>query len=82
MVRTAVNGNTAAIVELNSETDFVAASEPFKDLLESTFMVKTFLRNIITSHEFRIDSCNVHCNVFSSGIIMISLLLVNHLRTY
>lgn len=30
----AVNGNTAAIVELNSETDFVAASEPFKDLLK------------------------------------------------
>ncbi|MBD5807312.1 elongation factor Ts [Lactobacillus sp. 0.1XD8-4] len=29
----AVNGNTAAIVELNSETDFVAASEPFKELL-------------------------------------------------
>ena len=30
----AVNGNTAAIVELNSETDFVAASEPLKDLLK------------------------------------------------
>ena len=30
----AVNGNTAAIVELNSETDFVAASDPFKDLLK------------------------------------------------
>ena len=30
----AVSGNTAAIVELNSETDFVAASDPFKDLLK------------------------------------------------
>ncbi|MEY8442069.1 translation elongation factor Ts [Lactobacillaceae bacterium 24-114] len=30
----AVDGNTAAIVELNSETDFVAASDPFKDLLK------------------------------------------------
>ena len=30
----AINGNTAAIVELNSETDFVAASDPFKALLK------------------------------------------------
>lgn len=30
-----VEGNTAAIVELNSETDFVAASDPFKDALKS-----------------------------------------------
>ena len=30
----AVSGNTAAVVELNSETDFVAASDPFKDLLK------------------------------------------------
>ena len=29
-----VEGNTAAIVELNSETDFVAASDPFKDALK------------------------------------------------
>ncbi|WP_367341773.1 translation elongation factor Ts [Limosilactobacillus sp.] len=29
-----VSGNTAAILELNSETDFVAASDPFKDLLK------------------------------------------------
>ncbi len=28
-----VDGNTAAIVELNSETDFVAASDPFKNAL-------------------------------------------------
>lgn len=28
-----VNGNTAAVVELNSETDFVAASDPFKEEL-------------------------------------------------
>ena len=28
-----VDGNTAAIVELNSETDFVAASDPFKAAL-------------------------------------------------
>lgn len=31
-----VNGNTAAIVEMNSETDFVAASDPFKKLLDET----------------------------------------------
>jgi elongation factor Ts len=30
----AVSGNTAAIVELNSETDFVAASDPFKAVLK------------------------------------------------
>ncbi len=30
----AIDGNTAAIVELNSETDFVAASDPFKALLK------------------------------------------------
>lgn len=30
-----VEGNTATIVELNSETDFVAASDPFKDALKS-----------------------------------------------
>ncbi|MEF2722551.1 MAG: translation elongation factor Ts, partial [Limosilactobacillus fermentum] len=29
-----VKGNTAAIVELNSETDFVAASDPFKAVLK------------------------------------------------
>ena len=29
-----VSGNSAAILELNSETDFVAASDPFKDLLK------------------------------------------------
>ncbi len=29
----AVDGNTAVIVELNSETDFVAASDPFKESL-------------------------------------------------
>ncbi|WP_283582948.1 translation elongation factor Ts [Limosilactobacillus difficilis] len=29
-----VVGNTAVILELNSETDFVAASDPFKDLLK------------------------------------------------
>ncbi len=29
-----VAGNTAAIVELNSETDFVAASDPFKEALK------------------------------------------------
>lgn len=29
-----VSGNTAVILELNSETDFVAASDPFKDLLK------------------------------------------------
>lgn len=29
-----VAGNTAVILELNSETDFVAASDPFKDLLK------------------------------------------------
>lgn len=29
-----VSGNTAAILELNSETDFVAASDPFKELLK------------------------------------------------
>ncbi len=29
-----INGNDAVVVELNSETDFVAASEPFKDLLK------------------------------------------------
>ncbi|MDO4903540.1 MAG: translation elongation factor Ts [Limosilactobacillus sp.] len=34
LAEVAVSGNTAAIVELNSETDFVAASDPFKDLLK------------------------------------------------
>jgi elongation factor Ts len=29
----AVDGNTAAIVEINSETDFVATSDPFKQLV-------------------------------------------------
>lgn len=38
-----IEGNTAAIVEMNSETDFVAASDPFKKLLDET--VNTLVEN-------------------------------------
>ena len=39
----AVDGNTAVIVELNSETDFVAASDPFKESLAD--VTKVLLEN-------------------------------------
>ncbi len=34
LTKIAIKGNTAAIVEINSETDFVATSDPFKDLVD------------------------------------------------
>src|SRR5690554_3830653 len=35
LTRVVVNGNTAALIEVNSETDFVAKNEQFLELLES-----------------------------------------------
>ncbi len=46
----AINGNTAAIVEVNSETDFVAKNEEF------TSMVKTILEAIIANDVKDVDS--------------------------
>ena len=46
----AIDGNTAAIVEVNSETDFVAKNEEF------TSMVKTILEAIITNDVKDVDS--------------------------
>ena len=44
-----IKGNTAAIVEVNSETDFVAKNEEFKDL------VNTILNTIITSNATTVE---------------------------
>ena len=44
-----VEGNQAAIVEVNSETDFVAKNEEFKSLVET--ILKTILNNNVTTNE-------------------------------
>lgn len=44
-----VEGNTAAIVEVNSETDFVAKNEEFKSLVAT--ILKTIIKNDATTNE-------------------------------
>lgn len=44
-----VEGNTAAIVEVNSETDFVAKNEEFKSLVET--ILNTIIKNDVNTNE-------------------------------
>ena len=44
-----VEGNTAAIVEVNSETDFVAKNEEFKSLVET--ILNTIIKNSVSTNE-------------------------------
>lgn len=44
-----VEGNTAAIVEVNSETDFVAKNEEFKSLVNT--ILKTIIKSDVTTNE-------------------------------
>ena len=47
-----IDGNNAAIVEVNSETDFVAKNEEF------TSMVKTILETILSSDATTVEELN------------------------
>lgn len=51
-----INGNDAVVVELNSETDFVAKNSEFKDLLDK--IGNTILENKVESME---DALNAKC---------------------
>ena len=51
-----INGNDAVVVELNSETDFVAKNSEFKDLLDK--IGNTILENKVESME---DALNANC---------------------
>ena len=44
-----VEGNTAAIVEVNSETDFVAKNEEFKSLVQT--ILNTIIKNDVNTNE-------------------------------
>ena len=51
-----INGNDAVVVELNSETDFVAKNSEFKDLLDK--IGNTILENKVETME---DALNAKC---------------------
>ena len=66
-----VEGNTAAIVELNSETDFVAASDPFKDALKS--IASLLVENIRASAPSS-STCGISFLIFSNMFSYLILL--------
>lgn len=71
----AVDGNKAALVEINSETDFVAKNERFQTLVQRLLSEDFFFTRFFffcdrsTVNVKWTCCCDVHCNVFCNCFV-------------